>query len=64
MREIKETTILECPKCKKEFLPCYFRYAKCSENECGAYYVFICPECKVKVKPKEYECSDFRPSKE
>ena len=53
--DIKETTILKCPKCKKEFLPCYFRHTKCSENDCGLYYVFICPECHVSVKPKEGE---------
>lgn len=53
MKDLTPTTILECPTCKKQFLPCAFRHSKCSENECGTYYVFICPDCHVPVKKKE-----------
>ena len=55
LEDITPTTILVCPKCNKEFLPCFFRHTKCSENFCGAYYVFMCPTCYCKVIPKETE---------
>jgi len=52
IEDIKETTILKCPKCNKEYLPCDFKHTKCSENFCGAYYVFICLTCNVSVEEK------------